>query len=600
MNIEKIYREGLLFHHWANTAYPLTPRSFNEFRIEDKSEIKEFLKQEINKLEELSLYIHIPFCQQRCKFCEYVVVENAEQSIEDEYIALLLKEMQLYKELIGERKIVGFDLGGGTPSKLSEENLTKVTESVKSLFNIDPNVTFSVETTPIIASSNPEKIEMLYKLGYRRMSMGIQTISEPLLNKLGREGTTHIYEKAMKQIRIAGFEDVNIDLMYGFLNQSNDDFERTLRYAITLNPDHITLYRNRYKATKLVNEAGGVSLNKVMQQYRLAYKLLNDNGYKANPGKNTFSRIEGSYGTSDYLTKRVIKGTAYVGMGLGAQSFGNDYLAYNAGAATKQMAQYKKMILAGEFPIQDIYSLPLDESIAKMVSVAFYFAFIDLDGFKKRFGVDFETHFQKEINYLITNKLMERKDGRIQLTERGADYINGIIPLFYSQKSKEEMFKLAEKQQNESEAEKIFLSAYHTEEYKRPSVAVDNVIISPQNEILLIRRGEHTFLNAWALPGGFLKEGERIEEALIRETKEECGIEITEDEFEQVALSSNPKRDPRGWVISCAFYTALKEKKDDSQYGGDAIELAWIPLHKLDSLELAFDHREIIQKTVKL
>jgi oxygen-independent coproporphyrinogen-3 oxidase len=161
----------------------------------------------------------------------------------------------------------------------------KITNALTSSFNFSKDVVFSIETTPVIAAREPEKIEAVYKMGYKRISMGIQTISEKLLNELGREGTTHIYEKAVKNIRKAGFSMFNIDLMYGFLHQSEDDFENTIRYAIGLKPEYITLYRNRYKGTKLEQEAGGVSLYKIISQYRLAYNLLTENGYSANVGK---------------------------------------------------------------------------------------------------------------------------------------------------------------------------------------------------------------------------------------------------------------------------------------------------------------------------
>ena len=80
--------------------------------------------------------------------------------------------------------------------------------------------------------------------------------------------------------------------MYGSLHQSDEDFENTIRYAVSLKPEFITLYRNRYKGTKIESESGGVSLYKIIRQYRLAYRLLNENGYTANPGKYTFSRIK--------------------------------------------------------------------------------------------------------------------------------------------------------------------------------------------------------------------------------------------------------------------------------------------------------------------
>ena len=333
MNCEKVYETGLLYHHYANTAYPLTPTSFMQYKLNDETEIREFIREEWKKADELSLYIHVPFCKSRCKFCEYVVLDKSDSEIEDEYVELLLKEMEMYSKILKGKRIVGYDLGGGTPTKLSVENLKKITDAVNNLFDMDKDTVYSIETTPLIAANEPDKIKAVYEMGYDRISMGVQTVSAKLLEELGRDGDKSIYEKAVANIRAAGYKRFNIDLMYGFLHQSDTDFDNTLHYAIGLGPEYITLYRNRYKGTKLEFEAGGVSIYKAMYQYKIAYRVLTENGYAANVGKNTFSKVENDYGTSDYLTKRVIHGVPYVGMGLGAQSFGMNYLAYNLGAA---------------------------------------------------------------------------------------------------------------------------------------------------------------------------------------------------------------------------------------------------------------------------
>ncbi len=584
MNPKQIFETGLQYHHYANTAYPLTPGSFKKYKLKNQSEYIDFLKEEWAKANELSLYVHIPFCQVRCRFCEYAVLEKAHLDTEDLYVSLLLKEIEMYKAIVKDKPIVGYDMGGGTPTKLSIENLQKITNTLTSSFNFNKDVIFSIETTPVIAAREPEKIEAVYKMGYKRISMGIQTISEKLLNELGREGTTHIYEKAVANIREAGFSMFNIDLMYGFLHQSEDDFENTIRYAIGLRPEYITLYRNRYKGTKLEKEAGGVSLYKIISQYRLAYNLLTENGYHANVGKNTFSRVDDDYGTSDYLTKRVIYGTPYVGMGLGAQSFGIDYLAYNEGAASKQLGRYKAKIENGEIPIQDIYSLPIDESISKMVSVAFYFAFIDLEVFEIRFNISFTERFNDEVDFLLKEGLMEMDNNksRLVLTNRGADYINGIIPLFYSDESKNELIERYNKSKKLTNGEAEFLKAYNIAEFERPSLATDIVVFvseksvkndKPKTEyhsVVLIKRGEHPYMNHWALPGGFVRPNESAEETAHRELKEETGI--SEVFLSQLQLFSQPKRDPRGWIVSCSFIAFAEKENISLQFGDDAID----------------------------
>ncbi|WP_158261706.1 NUDIX domain-containing protein [Photobacterium aphoticum] len=531
----------------------------------------------MDSLSALSLYVHVPFCQVRCKFCEYTVLDCCDETEQTEYVDLLLQEMAMYSQLVKDKLIMGFDLGGGTPSILSVENLTRLTQAVTDLFALPEEVVWSVETTPAIAAKQPEKIATLYDLGYRRISMGIQTVSERLLNEIGREGSRHLYLQARDHIRAAGFEQFNIDLMYGFLKQDSDSFKRTLRYAIELAPDFITLYRNRYKGTKIENEAGGVSIHKAMNQYNIAYEMLTAAGYHANPGKNTFSKIANNYGTSDYLTKRVVEGTPYIGLGLGAQSFGRHYLAYNAGAATKNMKQYRRAIEAGQFPIQDLYALPREESMAKFVSVAFYFGFIDLKCFRQRFGLDFLTYFQAEVQFLLEREYMTLVGERLMLTQYGANYINGIIPLFYSQHSKDEMCSLSQKMANKLNDTQTFLSTYQFEKYPKTSVTADIVLLRGEKpSLLLIKRGAHPFMNSWALPGGFIKPTETLEHGAERELHEETGIEGIH--LTAGRVFSEPNRDPRGWIISHSFHAHIPLSASQTRCGDDAIDCCWFEL----------------------
>lgn len=596
MNCQKVYDTGLLYHHYANNAYPLTPGSFMAHKVKGDEAVRSLLESEWAKADDLCLYVHVPFCKTRCKFCEYTVLEGATEEAQDRYVDLLLREMALYAPLVQGKPVVGFDVGGGTPLFLSEANLRRIAENVHALFNLLPDVEWSIETTPLIAAREPEKLRAAYALGFRRISMGVQTVSPRLLEELGREGEPQIDELAMKHLREAGFRHVNLDLMYGFLHQTDVDLDATLRYAIALEPDFITLYRNRYKGTKIEAEAGGVSLYKAMRQYRLAYERLREAGFEANIGKNTFSRISGNPGTSDYLTHRVVDGTPYLGLGLGAQSFGPDYLAYNEGAASKRLDAYAQALEADVFPVQDAYALPRDESIAKMVSVAFYFGFVDFEKFNRRFGVAFEAQFPDEVAFVEKHGLMERADGRLMLTRRGADFVNGVIPLFYSSRAKEELVRLYEGRRHAPGAdEKVFLSAYRIEDYDRPSVATDVVAMTLRGEkttnyraperrtlsVLLIQRGEHPYMNAWALPGGFLRRDETVEHCAQRELFEETGLSVRA--LLGLGCFSGPGRDPRGWILSNAFLSIISKEENALRAGDDAIGARWFDLeHALD------------------
>lgn len=443
IDLHDLFAKGMSLHAITNTAYPLTPTSLKQYVIRDEDQITDFLKKEYDKIDTLSLYVHVPFCKSRCKFCEYVVTSGAENELKDEYTHAVLKEIDLYKNLFdADKRIVGFDIGGGTPTELELKHLEQITEKVSTSFHLDESLCWSIETTPYNAIKKADELKGILDLGFKRISMGVQTVNADLLKKMEREGGIRIYKDAVHNIRKAGFERFNIDLMYGFKEQSIDDFISTVNYTISLNPEYVTLYEMRYKLTRIASDALDVTLDKVNNQYQIAYTILTENGYRANYGKNTFSRIENDYGTSDYLTHRVIDATPYLGLGAGSQSFGLNYLAYNQGAANKRITQYIESVNSNRFPLQDIYSLPLQESMAKAISVMFYFGFIDLNAFQRRFEVKFIDVFKDEIEFLESKNLVKVDDEKFYVTKEGSNHLSGIIPMFYSDRSKLELMNI--------------------------------------------------------------------------------------------------------------------------------------------------------------
>jgi oxygen-independent coproporphyrinogen-3 oxidase len=444
-----VFNAGLQNHSIANTAYPIghltTMRPYRILR----SEVQSFAPLAWQDIQRLGLYVHIPFCEKRCGFCEYTVLDPAQNAEnEDLYFDLLLREFDLYRQALGaqSKTLIGFDIGGGTPSAAKTDNIARVLEAARQTFNLPETVRISIETTPKIAASQPEKMRDYYKMGIRRISMGVQTINPRLLEEVGRTATSVIYnQEAVENIRLAGFQRFNIDIMYGFANQSLKSLAATLQHVIDLNPEYITLYRTRYKGTRLAAQAQWVTLAEVNAQAALAKELLLEAGYFATPGKNTLSRLEGEPGTSDYLTERVIHGTPYLGLGLGAQSLSEVTLAYNSGAADKRLEHYQRQVEAGELPIQDLYYLSREAAMGKMISVSFYFGEINLASFQQKFGLRLEEAFPAEVAFLQENDLMAFSGGddpTLRLTDSGEKNYNGVIALFYAGAVKAHLLKL--------------------------------------------------------------------------------------------------------------------------------------------------------------
>ena len=432
---EACFEAGERNHHIANTAYPIAHKTtWGPYRIPRAGQRAVALKA-FDGIDDLCLYAHIPFCETRCAYCEYTVVGKGELSQTQAYMRRLNRELALYRDLLDTRSrtLHGFDIGGGTPSFVAAELIAELVENVRAAFRLAPGMGISIETTPRIAAAEPRKIEAYVRAGVERISMGVQVIQPDLLRVLNRErdGVEHHF-KAVENIRRAGFRKFNVDLMYGFADQSLDSWRATLEHAIRLDPEAITLYRMRYKLTRISDQASRVELEQVRAQAALAKKALADAGYLANPGKNTYSRVPGDAGTSDYLTRRVVDGMPYLGLGLGAQSFTHTTISYNDGAAGKNLAPYIKSVDAEALPIQDLYDLPLAHVMAKMICVSFYFGEIDRRAFRQKFGLAIEEAYPEEVAFALKRGLMTCTDRALSMTDEGARSFNGLCALFHA------------------------------------------------------------------------------------------------------------------------------------------------------------------------
>jgi oxygen-independent coproporphyrinogen-3 oxidase len=433
-----VFEKGLKLHHYANTAYPLDGRKvWRDFKVRDNVDLA--VEKQWSDVKELGLYVHIPFCKKRCLYCEYAVLSGDESDLKEEYLKLLLNEIAFYNRIMKGKSAVGLDIGGGTPAIMPVTSLEKIVSAALDAYRKTPDFGMSIETTPILAN-DLERMKAIRNIGFKRISMGVQTINPKLLEEVGRiDSSLEIVKRARDTIREAGFERFNIDLMYGFPHESLESFASTVKFVVSLDPEYITLYRNRFKGTKLEDQAKFVALEQVNEFYQAAWNILVGSGYSANNGKNTFSRVLNDPGTSAYLTSRVIDGTPYLGMGLGSQSMGDSSIYYNEGAASKKLGGYRQLVSEGHFPVQDIYILPKDEIMAKMISVSFYFGYINKACFEKKFGFTLEDHFADELDFLLKHDLMEHSGELFALTNKGKEVVNGIIPLFYSERSKDNL-----------------------------------------------------------------------------------------------------------------------------------------------------------------
>ena len=206
-------------------------------------------------LKEISLYIHIPFCKQKCFYCDFPSYASLDHLKED-YVEALCKEIE---EKVFGYKIKSIFIGGGTPSYLEISQIYKLLETINNL-NLSKDMEFTMECNP--GALEKEKLETMLKGGVNRISMGLQAIQNSILKDIGRIHSFKQFEENFKLAREVGFKNINVDLMFGLPNQYIEEWKESLEVIAKLNPEHISAYsliiekgtpfHNLWKKNKLI------------------------------------------------------------------------------------------------------------------------------------------------------------------------------------------------------------------------------------------------------------------------------------------------------------------------------------------------------------
>ncbi len=230
----------------------------------------------------LGLYIHIPFCVKKCKYCDF---NSFKLNVDEKrkYLNSLKREMELYKENLEDKSIDSVFVGGGTPSILNEEEIKILFQNIKNNFQIKDSAEITMECNPGTLTLN--KLKTMKECGVNRLSIGLQAVQNNHLEYIGRVHTYEEFEKNYYQAKEVGFENINIDLMYALPNQSKEDWMESLEKVVNLNPTHISAYSlileentelfNMYEKHefKLLDEDTDIE----MYEYTINY--LKSNGY---------------------------------------------------------------------------------------------------------------------------------------------------------------------------------------------------------------------------------------------------------------------------------------------------------------------------------
>ncbi len=188
----------------------------------------------------LSLYLHVPFCKELCYYCGCNKVIARDVSKADRYLTALLHEIALYGKTCADKTVHQLHFGGGTPTFLSEQQLTDLLATLRQHFYFLPNAELSIEIDP--RSCSLEKLAHLRALGFSRVSFGVQDFDAQVQQSINRIQSVDMVQALVEKSRELGFKSVNLDLVYGLPHQATDSFATTLADVVRLNPDRISLF----------------------------------------------------------------------------------------------------------------------------------------------------------------------------------------------------------------------------------------------------------------------------------------------------------------------------------------------------------------------
>lgn len=392
----------------------------------------------------LSMYVHLPFCEARCSFCGCHVVVARRQSVADAYLGRVIDESHIVADHLGDRRtVVQYHWGGGTPTYYAPEDLRVLHASILESFELAPDAEVAAEIDPRVTTA--EHLEVLRDLGFNRLSMGVQDFDAGVQDLIGRHQTAEQTVSSFRRARDLGFASVNIDLIYGLPGQTVASYQRTLEQVLELRPDRLAVYSFAYVPWVRPNQKRIPSQTLPNRDDKFALLALVsqglvDAGYRA-IGMDHFAlpddelAVAADTGTLSrnfmgYTTKR---GTEVVALGTSGISDVAGAYAQNH----KRLASYYEAIDAGVLPIERGALLDAEDRLRRhVITELMCNARLDFADVERRFGIDFTTHFARELDELaapgglVEEGFVEIGDGGIQASELGTVFIRNVAMVF--------------------------------------------------------------------------------------------------------------------------------------------------------------------------
>ena len=371
------------------------------------------------------MYIHIPFCRQKCTYCDFPSYQGLEDYF-DVYAYALRQEIESSQSLLGTKPFDTIYFGGGTPTVLSIKELNRILETVYNQFTINSDVEITIEANP--GEVDAQYLRQLYELGINRISFGVQTFRDDHLRVLHRTHTAKMTQQAVLEAYEVGFRNISIDQIYGLPRQTLEDISYNLEVIQSLPINHISIYGLQVEPCTLLHRQ--VMDHSVILPSEDICEQMYDclvEGLK----KQMFDRYEiASFGKDGAFSRHNIKywhGADYIGFGAGAHSFVGNRRFQN----TPYVVPYIHKIEMGESPCieEEIITSPRDYEDFCFLALRTKWGLVP-SLFESRFNLDFHNIYGSVIADLMRKQLLVYEDDAYRLTKEGAKHGNYVFSQF--------------------------------------------------------------------------------------------------------------------------------------------------------------------------
>jgi oxygen-independent coproporphyrinogen III oxidase len=389
-----------------------------------------------------SVYVHLPFCAERCSFCGCNVIITRKRGVAEEYLAMLDREISLISAHLGERRSVRqIHWGGGTPTYLNVDEMDHLWRSLQAHFRVEPEAEIAIEIDPRVTS--PEQVAWLATTGFNRVSMGVQDFDPAVQDAINRYQTYAQTETLCQQVRDRGIRSINLDLIYGLPLQTPTSFAETIDRTVGLRPERVALYSYAFvpwvKAHQKAILPEHLPPREVkLELFGIAYERFIAAGY-VQIGMDHFALPSDSLALAAAQRKLRRNFMGYTthaaddSIGLGVSAIGEVGGAFAQN--TKKLTRYAELLDAGLPPVERGFERSSDDRLRRDVIETLMCNFhCDIRGIEARHGIDFATTFADALAELdegpVRHGFVERTQDEIRVTEEGRLFVRNICMAF--------------------------------------------------------------------------------------------------------------------------------------------------------------------------